>query len=334
MTSEPPAELSEAPTLDQAKKTPRKGKWIDGLAPEQPAGEAGRRVLEVRLRAAWHWLPLAAERSDGDIEYVHQLRVSNRRAVAALKVFRELLPENMHQSLKDGLRSIRRAAGEARDWDVLAERLKVAPRDEVPRQGAGDLAPRELEVVLRRIADRRRRAQEPICQVHARLVDEAFDREIQRALSQIGRREAESNSREPCFQEAARGQLAEGVERLFAAAAGPMADPDELHQFRIRAKKLRYAMEVFAGAFGAEFRGEVYPIVEQMQKQLGRITDHTMAERRYRELRESADGDEAEPLQRLIDAHQQAAIEAEARFREWWTADRMDDLRRRLAPFC
>ena len=50
-----------------------------------------------------------------------------------------------------------------------------------------------------------------------------------------------------------------------------------LHAFRIEGKQLRYAMEIFAGAFPPAFRGELYPLVEQLQERLGKINDHATA---------------------------------------------------------
>jgi CHAD domain-containing protein len=59
-------------------------KWIKGISRGQPLHKAAHRILESRLSAVSHWLPLAAEKSDEDVEYVHQLRVSSRRAVEAV----------------------------------------------------------------------------------------------------------------------------------------------------------------------------------------------------------------------------------------------------------
>ena len=68
------------------------GKWVEGVSPKQPLHEAAYRILESRLSAVWHWLPLAAEKSDEDVEYVHQLRVSTRRAVEAGDLVQQSAP--------------------------------------------------------------------------------------------------------------------------------------------------------------------------------------------------------------------------------------------------
>src|SRR5829696_4188061 len=58
---------------------------------------------------------------------------------------------------------------------------------------------------------------------------------------------------------------------------------ETLHQFRIRTKALRYAIELLAPAFGPELRNEIYPAVEKLQEQLGEITDHMAAIRLFAE---------------------------------------------------
>src|SRR5690606_30232377 len=80
-------------------------------------------ALAARLQAVLTWLPKAAQFPEADIEYVHQLRVSTRKAAAALKLFRDLLPKKRTRRLKAMLKAIRKAAGDARDLDVLIARL-------------------------------------------------------------------------------------------------------------------------------------------------------------------------------------------------------------------
>ena len=54
--------------------------------------EVAHGVLASHLQSGLRWLPLAAEKSEEDVEYVHQLRIASRRAVAALRTFAELIP--------------------------------------------------------------------------------------------------------------------------------------------------------------------------------------------------------------------------------------------------
>src|SRR5437763_965344 len=95
------------------------GKWISGLTPDTPLGEAAREVLAVRLGVVAECLPPAVGGADGDPEHVHRLRVATRRAAAALRIFADCLPGKARKATRRRLRAVRRAAGEARDWDVF-----------------------------------------------------------------------------------------------------------------------------------------------------------------------------------------------------------------------
>src|SRR5215207_4659614 len=100
------------------------GKWIEGIGPETTVVDAARRSLEPRLAAVAHTLPLATHLAEHDIEHVHRLRVATRRAAAALKLYRDWLPTKTTRWIKKRLRQIRRAASDARDLDVLIQRLQ------------------------------------------------------------------------------------------------------------------------------------------------------------------------------------------------------------------
>src|SRR5437870_2343843 len=99
------------------------GKWIGGLKADTPLPEAARHVLFVRLEVVRDHLPRVIHEAERDPEHVHQLRVGTRRADAALRIFRPCLPEKVYRAARRRLRRLRRAAGEARDWDVFLLRL-------------------------------------------------------------------------------------------------------------------------------------------------------------------------------------------------------------------
>ena len=81
----------------------------------------------------------------------------------------------------------------------------------------------------------------------------------------------------PTFGQAANRALGLLVEDFFTAAAADFSDYLALHAFRIQGKQLRYAMEIFAGAFDRTLRSELYPLVEQLQEKLGAINDYATA---------------------------------------------------------
>ena len=68
------------------------------------------------------------------------------------------------------------------------------------------------------------------------------------------------------------------VGAYFTAAQAEMSDAAALHAFRIQGKQVRYAMEIFAGAFDDDFRGQLYPLVVTLQERLGAVNDHVTAQ--------------------------------------------------------
>src|SRR5271156_3245082 len=97
----------------------RKFKWVEADSPDEAAVRVARRALDARLSSVWEWLPLASDQPDEDLEYVHQLRVSSRRAMAAIDTFESLLPRRRTAWFRKQLNRVRRAAGNAREFDVL-----------------------------------------------------------------------------------------------------------------------------------------------------------------------------------------------------------------------
>ena len=294
----------------------RKGKWIDGTAAEQAVSRAAVRTLEVRLAVVWHYLPLASRNASEDIEYVHQLRVASRRAVAAVEIFDELLPRRRARWLRKRLKEIRRTAGEARDDDVLMQRLE-------------EWAERHpsVSLVLKRVRRHRRDAQKPIRKIHRKLVKERFERGLSELLERI-RWGDPRRRREPNFAAVGREKLRTSLGQFQRAAKGDFDDLTALHAFRIAGKELRYAMEIFASAFPANFREAQYPVIEQLQELLGDVNDHATAIVRLEDwLGKAEDKELHRALTRLLAAEQRALERSRGKFLDWWTVARARSFR-------
>ena len=199
-------------------------------------------------------------------EHVHQLRVATRRAMAALRIFELLLPRRRARKMKKQLKRIRRAAGDARNLDVLAARLEK----EYPDLGRQSHAPswRISSPICAATPSRRSRSCTPICRTSTgsprrtrALVAARADssgRGAGGAAHVSGRR--------------ARHDLGSLVDQFFAAAAADLSQAAALHAMRICGKRVRYGMEIFAGAFDPALRQEIYPLVVEIQEKLGRST--------------------------------------------------------------
>jgi CHAD domain-containing protein len=297
-------------------------KWVANAGPEERTWEVAARTLEGRLEAVWHFLPLAAERADEDVEYVHQLRVWSRRAAAALKLYADLLPRRRLAWVQSQLKRLRQAAGDARDCDVLAARLSR----EHPGSGR--------DAWLAEVRAERASAQQPIEDMYRRLRHEGrFDRRVRALLRRLrpgGRKKAAPVP--PRFGDWAHATLAPLVEKFFRAAPSHAADTASLHRFRIRGKQLRYAMELVAGAFPPDLREALYPVVEALQEKLGEINDLATARARLRRrLRDAEDPERARHVRRGLAEEEARLAQARHAFLDWCTPQLLDDLRAGLA---
>ena len=119
---------------------------------------------------------------------------------------------------------------------------------------------------------------------------------------------------------------------LPAGGAWRDADAEALHAFRIQGKQVRYAMEIFVGAFDEAFR-EVFIRWSRAARQAG-------SDQRSRH-RAKVPGPVAR-LRRILlaTAALEAGLEAEGatlrvsreEFLAWWTVERQADLSNRFAP--
>jgi CHAD domain-containing protein len=283
------------------------GKWIDGICPECSVEDAARRSLEARLGAVAHWLPLAAYLAEHDIEHVHRLRVSTRRAVAAVRLYRDWLPKKQYRWMKKRLKSIRRAAGDARDLDVLAERLA--------REGGERVRP-----ALAHLAEKRSAVQPAMVKVAEECrADDAFVRKTSRLLDEIGPAEKQDKPT-ITFQNWAPRRLHDAASEFSGALPDHEANTIALHRFRICAKKLRYVIELLEAGLDPAIRKEHYPVVEELQERLGHMNDRVVGRNRLIEWAHEADSVEMRDLLCELACHENSEAKLElGKFREWWS---------------
>jgi CHAD domain-containing protein len=292
------------------------GKWISGLTADTPPADAARRVLTVRLELVRDCLPPALFEAEEDPEHVHQLRVATRRARAALDIFADCLPAKVHKRAKRKLRDLRRAAGEARDWDVFLLALAERQRKPAARQRPG------LDFLAGHALSQRLVAQE-------RLVEAgdgqpfAFDRLLADTVAAVHKPHDDSAGRD--LIDLARPTLGGLLKELEDAAERDLSDYAQLHRVRIAGKRLRYAMEVFADCFEPAFKDDLYPAVEQMQEVLGNANDSHVAAGRLAELRDRARallGDQAKRvlpgIAALLRYHEERLPKEREHFETWW----------------
>lgn len=291
------------------------GKWITDLTAETPIVEAARRVLAVRLEVVRDALPRALHHAGEDPEHVHQLRVGTRRAGAALRIFRACLPEKARQAARKRLRQLRRAAAEARDWDVFLADLRTRPA----RPPAGHQP--GLDFLVSHAVSHRLLAQDHLQQAAPR-DPSALDTLVTRTVDAVRAPEASPGA---TLLDLARPQLGELLAELEEAAARDLADFAQLHQVRILGKRLRYAMEVFVECFDRAFRDDLYPAVEEMQEILGLANDSHVAATRVAVLCSRlpelwpAEWKRWRPgVRGYLATHRRRLTQQRRRFARWW----------------
>ncbi len=302
----------------------RKSKWVEVPTPQEPVVKIARRVLADRLRPVWRYLQRASHGAPADTENVHQLRVSTRRAVATMEIFDELLPSRRKRWINRQLNRVRKAAGTARDLDVMLERFLKLSEAETDEGHAG--------AFVHFLKVQRQRAQEPIDRYFKKLDRKGFRRRLSGLVRRVRLRTRDEPFKEPTYAAAAQSALEPRVRRFFLASETDLGDYTLLHAFRIEAKHLRYAMEVFAGAFDSSIRTELYPLVADLQERLGTINDHATAQQRFNHwLEEAHQEDELRPALESLLAEERSALKAaHGEFLDWWKPDRRDDLRKRF----
>lgn len=295
--------------------------WLVVERGSTPASHVARRTLRKRLDAVWTELQAAAgDRPDAD--RVHRLRVATRRTLAAVDAFADLLPAKRRDWFAKRLRRLRRAAGEARDLDVLTDRLgrEVAgPQPPVVGQAARD---RLVAMLARRQAASRG----PIRQMRDALLAGDWHGRTERLLDRVG-----SRGQDRPFADFARRRFRPLVARFFATADHRLRSAAEMHRLRIEGKKLRYAMEIFACVFPVREGVRCADALERLQETLGDFTDHAVAADRLRRwARSDGIGMQHRTLAALHDVEAARADKARKAFAKWWTPARRRRLRRAL----
>lgn len=167
---------------------------------------------------------------ENDLKGVHLMRTSCRRLRATVKYLGTALPGKSRRALQGGLRGLMGSLGRVRDLDVLRSALDTVPALAAPEAGE-----------MKRAVEERRDA--------AAL--EAKGLEV-RALAADLKRAAEVAVDDRPMTWEAPGRVSEALsESLRLQPADWATAPEEsLHDLRKAVKKIRYALEAFAPAYG------------------------------------------------------------------------------------
>lgn len=215
-------------------------------------------LLERRAHALERFLPSAVE---GDVKGVHQARVASRRLREAIPVLAKGLKGSKAKKARKQIRKLTRALGTVRELDVSLGILdELAQKPGVPRNALED-------VRAHVIGERDKRRTEMLERV-ASINSEKLGRRLESvALALSGANDMEWRAR-------LGARILKRAKRLTASIreAGQMYEADRLHQVRIAAKKLRYALELAAEGPTPAARPLVSTL-KKAQEALGRLHD-------------------------------------------------------------
>ena len=259
-----------------------------GLSPRMTVPQALCHVVE---RATTLLLAnVAGLEQAEDAEFIHQARVAVRRMRSAARLLgkRAAWPA----ALDAELRWIGRQLGAVRDWDVLTVQTLPALAEALP-----ELA-RALAAQVQPLRERDE------AQLRAVLAGPRFSRLALRLLQWAHGRDDDG----PTLAQAARKKLARLHRRLFDSAAFFAVLPiEEQHRVRIRAKRLRYALDLFACALPAKATARYVDALAQLQDELGVLNDVAVAGDRVPQLARAA-GADAAPALAWLEARRHAHV--------------------------
>jgi hypothetical protein len=189
------------------------------------------------------------------------------------------------------------------------------------------IAPEELGAVLR--ADRRA-AQHEVRALCRRLSgDAAFARHVA-SLTRKARAGHGDEAAIP-FGAWAQARLAASARRFFGGDAPELTDVEQLHDLRLRTKKLRYEIEILAAVSPPGVRADAYPILTGLQDRLGEANDCAVAVRRLEELASATSVPRGTPaFDVLVREANDSLSRSRADLTAWWTPVRAEQLKRAL----
>jgi CHAD domain-containing protein len=249
-------------------------------------------------------------RLDADPEGVHQARVSARRLRSDLRTFRTLLHPDWAGPLREELRWLGTVLGEARDADVLSERV----------QGRAELIPATeapgVANVLEALAQRRKEAHGVVIEaLRSERYATLLDRLVEAAHHPMVLPEADA-----AVTEIVPNLIRGPWEHLRKAvrAVGKRPSDVELHTIRIRAKRVRYAADALAPIMGKPAR-RFADAAAGLQTILGEHNDAVVAESWLRAWAAGhRSNDAAFAAGMLAGIERAAAQEARYRWRRAW----------------
>ncbi|MBN1305031.1 MAG: CHAD domain-containing protein [Anaerolineales bacterium] len=239
--------------------------------PGDAVAEAARKVLRRQFAQLLKYEKRVRTDAD-DIEAVHDMRVATRRMRAAFDLFEGVFRKKDIRAHLKGLRTAGKMLGAVRDLEVMLDNagryLRELPEDS--REGAAPL----LEFWRRRWAAARQRLLEYLDDESFEVFKAGFDQ----FLAQEGAGARKPDAHSP-FRVCECAPVWLYQRYADARTFGPGLESlslEELHDLRLRFKRLRYAVEFFADVLG-ETSKDLVTGLKKVQDHLGELNDAHVA---------------------------------------------------------
>jgi CHAD domain-containing protein len=223
---------------------------------------------------------------DLDTEFLHDLRVSIRRARSVLRELKGVHEPRAWRSLRDELKWAQQLTGPVRDLDVQllewGDLVTLLPAD----RGA-DLEP------LRALLARRRKAE--LAKLRRGLRGKRFAAALD-AWRTLPPDEDGPNAARP-IEDVAGDRIRKVYRRMVrdGSAIGDDSPADDLHDLRKRGKELRYLLELFGSPFPKSVVKPMISTLKDLQEVLGRFQDRAVQIELLHEVREELAGERGGP---------------------------------------
>jgi triphosphatase len=262
---------------------------VAGMPADEPAALAGVPAALAGVPAALAHIighltdvilafaPLAATLDATGSDAVHQMRVAVRRARSAVSIFRPAVEPGALDSINDSLRSLGRQLGPSRDWDVFSDETMPVIREALPNDA-------RLERLAAAAARRRRDHRSALSAYLAGAEFRKLGIELAWFTATLSARAA-TGDQAPSLPGFSAAVLQHRWKKLLSSGKRmQQMDVPALHGVRLRAKRARYAAEMFATLYHGKTAHRFIRRLSALQQRLGVLNDGAVATHLLEEL--------------------------------------------------
>lgn len=296
------------------------------LRDDDTLAAAVRKITNRHLERVQRYDP--GTRLGEDTEALHDMRVAVRRLRALLRAFGEGFPAAARRRFDAELRWLGQVLGSVRDLDVQLAQLTKDAAAAPPRQRVG------LEGLRNYLGDERARRRAQMLEA----LESPRYLELIAGLDRFAARPARRGGSVPGaapVAAAGRRAIRKAYKRLVKRGDKARAEPtpEDLHELRIRAKRVRYLLE-FVSDLSGKLGARLVRRVVRLQDLLGDYHDAVVAADAVQHYVE-AHGAAEKPgtllaLGALVNGHLRAAEQARGSLERTWVEFRRKPTRRKL----